>query len=83
MLLVSVPLMLEYEAVLLRPHQLSRARAMRRDIDLLLDAIAEQAEPVPISFLWRPVLRDPDDEMVLETAVNGQADWILTFNVGD
>ncbi len=34
-------------------------------------------------FLWRPQLRDPNDEMVLETAVNGRADAIVTFNVRD
>jgi predicted nucleic acid-binding protein len=33
--------------------------------------------------LWRPTLRDPSDEMVLETAVNGRADWLLTFNDKD
>ncbi len=32
---------------------------------------------------WRPLLRDPDDEMVLETAINGQADAIITFNLAD
>jgi predicted nucleic acid-binding protein len=49
----------------------------------LLDALIAVAEPVDISFLWRPSLRDPDDEMVLEAAVNGRADWLLTFNVVD
>lgn len=37
--------------------------------------------PVPSFFLWRPVLRDPADEHVLEAAINGQADAIVTFNV--
>jgi predicted nucleic acid-binding protein len=32
------------------------------------------AEPVPTHFLWRPQLRDPNDEVVLEAAVNGRAD---------
>src|SRR5947199_2848373 len=40
-------------------------------------------KPVEISYLWRPVLRDADDEMVLETAVNGHADRLLTFNERD
>jgi len=34
-------------------------------------------------FLWRPQLRDPGDEMVLETTVNGRADALVTFNVRD
>jgi predicted nucleic acid-binding protein len=79
----SVPLALEYEAVLTRPQNLRRAAAEARDADLLLNAILRQAEPVTISYLWRPTLRDPDDEMVLETAVNGRAAWIVTFNLDD
>ncbi len=41
------------------------------------------AEPVKTHFLWRPQLRDPNDEMVLEAAVNGRADAVVTFNVRD
>ncbi|HUE20652.1 MAG TPA: PIN domain-containing protein [Bryobacteraceae bacterium] len=36
-----------------------------------------------ISSIWRPQLRDPNDEMVLEAAVNGRADALVTFNVRD
>jgi predicted nucleic acid-binding protein len=49
----------------------------------LVDALIAVAEPVEIDFLWRPDLRDPDDAKVLEVAVNGRADWLLTFNVAD
>jgi hypothetical protein len=49
----------------------------------LLDALTAVAEPVEVSFLWRPSLRDPDNVMVPETAVNGRADWLLTFNAAD
>ena len=42
-----------------------------------------QNGPVPRCFLWRPQLRDPGDEMVLETAVNGRANLLVTFNVRD
>ncbi|HZA66342.1 MAG TPA: PIN domain-containing protein [Geminicoccaceae bacterium] len=52
---------------------------MRRFIDSLVAV----AEPVEIRFLWRPDLRDPDDAKVLEAAVNGRADWLVTFNVAD
>lgn len=41
------------------------------------------AEPVETHFLWRPQLRDSDDEMVLEAAGNGRADAIVTFNIRD
>jgi len=36
-----------------------------------------------IDFLWRPFLKDKDDDMVLEVAVNGAADWIVTYNRKD
>jgi predicted nucleic acid-binding protein len=47
----------------------------------VLDAMVRVSVPVPFWLLWRPRLRDPADEMVLETAVNGGADWLVTFNV--
>jgi predicted nucleic acid-binding protein len=80
-LLLSVPLMLEYEAVLKRPEHLRTASATRDDIDVILDALSAAGVPVIPTFSWRPELTDPGDEMVLEAAVNGQADLIVTFNV--
>ena len=82
-LMVSVGLFVEYEAVLKRPEHLKAAALSTVDVDGLLDAIASFAEPVQMFFLWRPQLRDADDDMVLETAVNGQADAIVTFNIRD
>jgi predicted nucleic acid-binding protein len=82
-MLASVPLMLEYEAVLTRPEHLEAAGASREDIEAILDAIAVVVEPVRLAFLWRPVLPDPDDDMVLETAVNGRADLLVTLNRRD
>ena len=79
----SVPLFLEYEAVLLRPEHLKVAGAVTRDIANLLDALAGKLIPVEIQFLWRPQLRDANDDMVLEAAVNGQVASIITFNVRD
>ncbi len=48
-----------------------------------LDAVAALVEPVDPWFLWRPQLRDPGDELVLEAAANGRADAITTFNRRD
>ena len=80
-MLVSVPLMLEYEAVLKRPEQLDAIGVSADEIDTVLDALAAVAQPVRLLFLWRPMLKDPADEMVLDTAVNGQADRLVTFNL--
>jgi len=79
--LVSVPLMLEYEAVLTRPDQLSETGLTSNETNGVLDALVAVAEPVSLRFLWRPQLQDPSDEMVLATAVNGGADHLATFNV--
>ena len=45
--------------------------------------IRSGAESVQIRFLWRPLLSDPTDDMVLETVVNGRADLLVTFNQED
>jgi putative PIN family toxin of toxin-antitoxin system len=79
-LLASVPLMFEYEAVLTRSEQLDAIGLRSVDVNAVLDAIAKVAIPVALRFLWRPRLKDPADEMVLETAVNGNADGLVTFN---
>lgn len=80
-ILVSVPLMLEYEAVLTRPEQLDNNGLTIEDTNVVLDALAAVIEPVTLRFLWRPQLKDPGDEMVLDTAVNGYADRLATINV--
>jgi putative PIN family toxin of toxin-antitoxin system len=79
-MLASVPLPIEYEAVMSRPEHLAASRLSTSDVEALLDAVASVAEPVLLDFLWRPVLPDPDDDMVLETGVNGRADAIVTLN---
>lgn len=64
---VSVPLILEYESVAKR--EAKRLGLTTKDIDDLLDYICTVAKPWPISYLWRPSLPDPGDEMILELAV--------------
>ena len=82
-LLLSVPLAMEYEAVCRRPEHRVEAGLSERQVGIFLDAIIALAEPVLTHFLWRPQLRDPNDEMVLEAAVNGRAEALVTFNVRD
>ena len=81
--LVSVPLMLEYEAVLKRPEHLAIGGRDEAMVDAFLDAFSLCVEPVHLYYLWRPQLRDPVDEVVLETALNGRADALVTLNVKD
>jgi predicted nucleic acid-binding protein len=82
-LVASVPLCLQYEAVCSRPEHVAAAGLAPADLTVFLDAVAALAEPVETWFLWRPQLRDPGDELVLEAAVNGRADAIATFNLRD
>lgn len=82
-MLASVALMLQYEAVVSRPEHRAASGLSEAELGEVLDALAAVAKPVTISYLWRPTLRDPDDELVLETAVNGGADLLLTFNERD
>jgi putative PIN family toxin of toxin-antitoxin system len=81
--LVSVPLLVEYEAVMKRPEHMKKAAASLNDVDMILDRIATVFQPVNLYYSWRPFLRDADDDMVLETAINGGANMIATFNIKD
>jgi len=82
-LLLSVALMLEYEAVLTRVEPLAACGLSSIDVGHVLDDLAAVARPVHLTFRWRPRLSDPDDDMVLETAINGGANAIVTFNQRD
>jgi len=79
--LVSVPLSLEYEEKCM--EHAAKAGLTIDDAMALFQAIVAVSEKVENHFLWRPSLPDPDDEMVLETAVNGRADAIVSYNHRD
>jgi predicted nucleic acid-binding protein len=82
-MLANVALALEYEATCRRAEHGVAAGLKPAQISIFIDAVIAMAEPVESHFLWRPQLRDPADELVLEAAVNGRAAAIVTFNAQD
>ena len=82
-LLLSVPLVLEYEGACSDPALRIASGLSESEVERVVSALCAVGEPVQVWFLWRPQLRDPADEMVLEAAVNGMADALVTFNARD
>ena len=82
-LLATASLFLEYEDVLKRDEQREVSGFTLGDVDALLEELAGLLEPVQVHLSWRPQLRDPGDELVLEAAINGQADALVTHNTRD
>ena len=78
---ISVPLVLECEAATKR--QGKTLGLSHSDIDAIIDYICQVAEHHKVYYLWRPILKDAKDDMVLELAVGSKADAIVTCNKGD
>jgi predicted nucleic acid-binding protein len=74
---------LEYESVLKRDEIRDLHGFSTDQVDAFLSALAVWVEPVSLHYIWRPQLRDPGDEMVLEAAVNARVDALVTSNVKD
>ncbi len=81
--LATIALFLEYEDVLKRPEQREVSGLSLKQVDLALAGLASLVEPIEKHFRWRPQLADSDDEMVLDAAVNGRADALVTHNAAD
>ncbi len=77
---ISVPLIIEYEDVL---HRSKFSYLSNEDIKEFINYICKIALKHKIFFLWRPFLKDPKDDMILELAVVSNSDYIITYNLKD
>lgn len=78
---ISVPLILEYEDAAQRI--LHKTTLSDDDLDNILNYLSSVSHRQKISFLWRPFLPDPKDDMVLELAIAGNCKAIITYNQKD
>ena len=78
---VSVPLFVEYRAVLLRPENLLQRPA--EQAEGFLDVLLTMSQLQEIFFHWRPTLPDPNDDLILELAVAAGCRYIVTYNLRD
>jgi predicted nucleic acid-binding protein len=78
---LSVPLAIEYEATAKR--MIDQIKLTTREVDNILDYIISLANHWKIYYLWRPQLKDPGDDMLLELAVTAGCEYIITYNVSD
>lgn len=79
----SPALFLAYEDVLKRPEQLAASGLLDQEVDAILNELVGLIVPVTTHYQWRPQLCDPADEMVGETAVNGQVNAIVSYELRD
>ena len=79
---LTVPLYLQYQEVLTRPEHRTGATTLD-DIRRFVRYLASIAHHQRVFFLWRPRLKDPNDDMVLEAAVASQSRYIITHNLRD
>ena len=74
---ISAALVIEYESVLKRTHLIELKPEI---IDDIIDYICLKGTKTEIFYLWRPVLKDPKDDFILELAVNSNSKFVITFN---
>ena len=75
---ITPALMYEYEDVARRPGYVPGLSA--QDITNILDLIYQQSHRQMVWFSWRPLSSDPDDDAILEAAIAGGCDFVLSFN---
>lgn len=79
---ISVPLFAEYESVTKRDSVIPDGLS-GEDVEVILDYLLSRSSIRKIFYLWRPYLKDPKDDLVLEVAVESQSEYIITFNKKD
>ena len=79
---LTVALYTEWQAVLTRPEHMSPGITAEAALGFLR-YLATMAHLQDVHFLWRPFLRDPDDDMVLECAASSGSQFIVTHNTRD
>ncbi|MBD2775289.1 putative toxin-antitoxin system toxin component, PIN family [Iningainema tapete] len=78
---ISTALIFEYEEILKREKD--QLTLSNEDIDNVIEAICAIANRYNIFYLWRPMARDPDDDFLIDLAVECQADFIISYNQKD
>ena len=81
-LAISISLYLEYLDVLMRP-EVKPNEISNADVLSFIRKILDYSHKQSIYFSWRPWLKDPNDDMILELAIASQSSYIVTFNLKD
>lgn len=81
--LLNPTLLFEYRSVLMRMENLVRIPLNAKEIENLLAVLVQGAHVQSVYYRWRPNLQDPNDDFLIELAVAGQAESIVTFNKKD
>ena len=75
---ISIPLIYEYESVAKR--EIDNLNLTEKHINNILDMICKISNKCKIFFLWRPFLKDPKDDFILELAIESNSEYIITYN---
>ena len=80
---MGTALYIEYESLLARDDLFSACILTKKEREELLNAFLSVCEWVHVYYLWRPNLKDEADNHLIELAVAGGCDAIVTNNVKD
>lgn len=81
--LMGVALLTEFATTLSRDELFARSRLDAAERSMLLDTFLALCEWTRVYFLWRPNLKDESDNHLIELAVAGDADVVVTRNLRD